>query len=546
MLTIIFVSAFLLFIIAYRYYGHFLCRKFELDDTKPTPSHTDYDGIDRVPANRAILLGHHFSSIAGAGPIVGPIIAGIAFGWLPALLWVVLGSIFIGGVHDFSSLVASIRHKARSVAEIAREYMSTFAYKLFLAFIWLTLVYILTVFIDLTSGTFVKDGGVATSSTIYILLAILFGVSVYKFKMSVLWASIIFVPLVFISIWIGQKLPITADMIPQIISTKPAQNINIFLAIYCFFASILPVWFLLQPRDYLSSYLLYSCVLGGVLGILIGGFAIHYPMAQNFWYAPQIGSLFPILFITVACGACSGFHALVGSGTSSKQLDKESDARVVAYGGMLIEGIVAVIALSTVIMLPQSDPLIKAEPVSIYSNGMSNFLSALGISPTLGKSFALLALSTFILTTLDTATRLGRYIFEEFFNLKGSLYRYVGTLATLLLPIIFVSMTLNNAKGVVVPAWKIIWPLFGATNQLMAGLTMLVISVWLIKSGKRALFLLIPMFFMVAMTIWSLFLSLREHKTSVLGIIASVLLILAVCLIVEACRILWRTYNEST
>jgi carbon starvation protein len=533
MLTTILCIAVLLFVLAYILYGRFLTRRYDINDAQPTPSHTDYDGIDRVPAHKAVLLGHHFSSIAGAGPIVGPIIAGIAFGWLPVLVWVVLGAILIGGVHDFSALVASIRHKARSIAQIAGEYMSPLAYKLLLAFIWLSLVYVLTVFTDLTAETFVEDGGVATSSILFIALAIGFGLSLYRLKIPVLWSSLIFVPLVFVAVWLGQKIPISPGIVPKIIGDNPAKTWDIVLITYCFIASTTPVWILLQPRDYLSSYLLYSSVLGGFLGILLGGFTLCYP-AFCTWSDPQLGPLFPILFITVACGACSGFHSIVASGTSSKQLDKESDARTIGYGAMLIEGVVAVISLATVAMLAKGDALTAKAPLVIYGTGMSRFLSVFGMPEKAGFAFGLLALSAFILTTLDTATRLGRYIFEEFFNLKSAIWRYLSTLATLALPSVFVLITLKDAQGKAIPAWKVIWPVFGATNQLLAGLVLLVVAVWLSKTGKKVGFIIGPMLFMNVMTLWALVLLLKQYRLTVVGVIAGVLLLLALVLIFES------------
>jgi carbon starvation protein len=527
------------FLSAYFIYGRFLAKHYDLDDNRATPSHSDYDGIDRVPAHKAVLLGHHFSSIAGAGPVVGPVIAAVAFGWAPVLLWVLLGAIFIGGVHDFSSLAASIRHKARSIAEIAREYMSPLAYRLLLAFIWLSLVYVLTVFTDLTATSFVEDGGVATSSLLFMALAVGFGVSVYRLKVPVLWSSLVFVPLVFVAVWVGQKIPISPDIVPAIIGGNPAKTWSLVLVVYCFIASTTPVWILLQPRDYLSSFLLYASVAGGFLGILAGGFKMQYP-AFNAWSEPQIGPLFPFLFITVACGACSGFHSIVASGTSSKQLNKESDAKLIGYGAMLIEGLVAVISLATVAMLAKGNPLVTKAPLVIYGTGMSRFLSIFGVPEKLGFSFGLLALSTFILTTLDTATRLGRYVFEEFFGLKGAAWRYLSTLATLALPTIFVLVTLKDPQGKPLPAWKAIWPVFGATNQLLAGLVLLVVAVWLKKSGKKSGFVLGPMLFMNVMTVCALVCLLGRYKFSAIGIIAAVLLLLALVLMVEA----WRTVKK--
>jgi len=535
MLTVVLFISIALFVLAYFVYGKFLEKHYDVDDNRPTPSHTDYDGVDRVPAHKAVLLGHHFSSIAGAGPVVGPIIAAVAFGWLAVLLWVILGAIFIGGVHDFSALIASIRHKARSIAEIAKEYMTPLSYRLFLAFIWLSLIYVLTVFTDLTAATFVEDGGVATSSILFMALAVGFGLSVYRLKIPVLWSSLVFVPLVFIAVWLGQKIPVSAAIVPRIIAGDPAKTWDIFLIIYCFIASTTPVWILLQPRDYLSSFLLYASVLGGFLGILFGGFALQYP-AFNAWSDPQLGALFPILFITVACGACSGFHATVASGTTSKQLNKESDAKMIGYGAMLIEGIVAVVSLATVAMLAKGDALLGKAPLVIYGTGMGKFLSIFGIPQKLGFSFGLLALSTFILTTLDTATRLGRYIFEEFFELKSIGWRYLSTLVTLILPTIFVLITLKDPAGNPIPAWKAIWPVFGATNQLLAGLVLLVVAIWLKKIGKKSGFVLVPMVFMNVMTVWALILLLNQYRLSAVGIIAGVLLSLALVLIVEAYR----------
>lgn len=539
MLVVILLTAVVAFLLAYNIYLRFLAKRYELDDARPTPSHTDYDGIDRVPAHKMVLLGHHFSSIAGAAPIVGPIIAALAFGWLPVILWIILGSIFIGAVIDFSALVASIRHRARSVAEIARLYTSPLAYRLLLAFIWLALVYVLTVFADLTATTFVDDGGVATSSLMFIALAIVFGLVINRMKIPLLWASLVFVPLVFVAVWAGQKIPISAHLISEIIAIEPKKTWAIILLIYCFFASTTPVWILLQPRDYLSSFLLYASVLSGFVGILMGGFTIQYPSFTS-WSVPNVGTVFPILFITVACGACSGFHSIVASGTSSKQLNKETDAKAIGYGAMLLEGIVAVIALATVAMLPKGDALTAKAPMIIYSTGIGHFLSLLGIPEKLGFAFGLLALSAFILTTLDTATRLGRYIFEELFNLQGSYSRYLSTLATIALPGIFVLINLKDSQGNLIPAWKAIWPVFGASNQLLAGLVALIIAVWLKKSGKKIGFILGPVLFMNIVTIWALLLLLRQYGWSAVGVIAAILLLLALVLIVEA----WRTVRK--
>jgi len=533
MITAIFLLACFLFVFAYLKYGKFLKKHFELDNKNHPPSHQMYDGIDYVPAPAPVLFGHHFSSIAGAGPVLGPIIAGIAFGWGPVWLWIIIGSIFIGGVHDFSSLVISIRNRGRSIAEIANTYMSKRSYHLMLAFVWLSLIYVLTVFMDLTANTFKMDAGVATSSLLFILLAVGFGVSLYRLKMPLKWATLIFVSLLFFFIWFGQKFPL--DNVPEILGDK-AKAWDIVLVVYCFIASVTPVWILLQPRDYLCSFLLYGSIIGGFLGIILGGLPLNYPVFTS-WSSPDTGPMLPMLFVTVACGAISGFHAIVASGTSSKQLKKETDALPIGYGAMLVEGLVAVIALCAVMMIGKNDPLSAKAPLAIYGAGMAKFLSVFGIPEKLGNSFGLLALSAFILTTLDTATRLARYIFQEFFGREGKKARYLATAITLLLPAIFVLIDIKDASGNIVPAWKIIWPVFGATNQLLAGLALMVVAVWLKKKGKRVWFVVIPMVFMLGMTLWALSLVIIQYKFSLIGFIGVILLFLAAMLIIEAIEI---------
>ncbi len=533
MVTIIFIVAALIFGLGYLKYGKFLARFFELDDKNLPPSSTMNDGVDYVPAPAPVLFGHHFSSIAGAGPVLGPIIAGLAFGWFPVWLWVVVGSIFIGGLHDLSSMVISIRNRGRSIAEIANIYMSRRAYRLMLLFIWLTLVYVLTVFTDLTAVAFKADGGVATSSLLFIVLALGFGVALYRLKMPLLWASGIFVSLLFFCVWLGQKMPL--NNIPVLFGDS-VKTWNIALLVYCFVASVTPVWILLQPRDYLSSFLLYGSILGGFLGILFGGYALKYPAFIG-WGSSDIGPMFPLLFVTVACGAISGFHSIVASGTSSKQIKKETHVLPISYGAMLVEGLVAVIALSTIMMISRSDPLAKGAPLAIYGAGMAKFLSIFGIPERYGGPFGILALSTFILTTLDTATRLGRYIFQEFFGMQDKNSRYIATAATLCLPAAFVLINLKDANGNIVSAWKTIWPVFGATNQLLAGLALMVVGVWLRKKGKPIWFVVLPMIFMLAMTLWALSIIILQYKLSLLGFIGAVLLFLSILLVYEAVQI---------
>lgn len=542
-MRLIFIIAVIIFVIAYINYGRYIKRKYRLDNMISTPSHIMNDGIDYVPTHRVVLLGHHFSSISGAGPIIGPIIAAIAFGWLPALLWVIIGSIFIGGVHDFSALVASIRHKGRSIADIAKDYLGLRARRLFLIFVWLALIYIIIVFVDLTSVTFIQDGGVATSSMIYIILALIFGLCLYRFRMRLITASFVFVPLVFIAILIGQACPLEASAI-TLFSLSSGKVWSIILLIYCFVASILPVWLLLQPRDYLSSYLLYACVLLGALGLIIGSWDINYAIYTSF-KSSSLGWLFPMLFITVACGAVSGFHSLIASGTSSKQIDKEEDAIFIGYGGMLLEGVVAVIAIATVIMLPEGSNLIKEQPLAIFASGMGNFFSSIKIDSKYGVHFGLLALSAFVLTTLDTATRIGRYVFQEFFNISGARARFIATLSTIAIPFIMVFINFVDEAGNPIPAWKVIWPLFGSTNQLLGALALLVIFVWLSKLNISSKFVLFPMVFMLIVTLLSLVFLIKKFGITSVGVIAILLFALAIFLIFEATRVIVVFIKES-
>ncbi len=538
MIVFPFLIGTILFIIAYKTYGSMLAKKFELSDENETPAHTMEDGVDFVPTKPIVLFGHHFSSIAGAGPIVGPILGASAFGWLPAIFWIIIGSIFIGGVHDFSSIVASIRHKARSIAEISKEYMGKTAYTIFLLFIWLTLVYVLIVFLDLTATTFAKNGSVATTSILYIVLAIFFGFSIYKSNIKLLYSTIFFVLLIFFSIYIGNILPL--NLKPLLFSSQEhliavKKNWSAILLIYVFFASTLPVWVLLQPRDYLSSFLLYSSVLVGAIGIIFGGFHITYPAYTSFYVGNK--SLFPILFVTIACGAISGFHSLVASGTTSKQLNKESDAKVIGYGAMLMEGVVALISLSTIMIITKGA---KVNPIGAYASGIGKFVSVLGIPAKFGTTFGLLVLSAFLLTTLDTATRLARYVLQELFNWQIQKTRFLATIITLILPAIFAFIDIKDNNGNILPAWKAIWPVFGASNQLLATLVLLVITVWLKKMGKNSLITFIPLIFMLAVTLTALVQLILIYKLSAVGIIAIVLFLLSIFLVAVAFPILFK------
>ncbi len=559
MLATILGIAAILFALAYRFYGKWVAARFQLSDEHMVPSEVQYDGADFVPAKAPVLFGHHFSSIAGAGPIVGPILAGLFFGWVPALLWIVAGSIFVGGVHDFGSLVASIRHKARSVAELAKDYITPLAFRLFLVFIWLALVYVIVVFMDLTAASFIdtfdasgaetaQGTGVAVASGIFILMALVLGFLTYREILPLRASTLIFVPLLLLAIAWSSTIHSDGSYIPAIFS-DPKHFWIILLLGYCVVASVTPVWILLHPRDYLSSFLLYVVVIGGALGIFFGTFtgglgATTWPAFVSkdhpvFTEVAHLGPLFPILFITIACGACSGFHSVVSSGTTSKQLRCESDAKRIGYGAMLVEGFVAVLALATIMGLTFGAESLGGNPVVLFSNGVGRFFATMGVPYTFGAMLGLLALSTFLLTTLDTCTRLGRYVIQEFFGWDNSvaMNRWKGTLLTLTAPAILAFMTYTTPQGQVIPVWRAIWPVFGATNQLLAGLALLAVTLWLKRTGRSWYFTGIPMLFMIAMTTSAIVLLVTSPATATpVRVIAWFLLILAVVVVWEALR----------
>lgn len=537
-----------LFAAGYFLYGRLLARVFELSPTTTTPACNINDGVDYVPAKAPLLLGQHFSAIAAAGPIVGPILAGVWFGWLPTLIWIVLGAIFFGAVHDFSSLIGSVRHRARSIVEMVHEQLGPRAHVLFMGFVWLSLIYVIIAFTDLTSASFVEStygGGVASSSFWYLIAAVLMGFCLYKFRMPLWLATCVFVPLVGLIIWFGHAAPVA---LPALGSIRPQVAWNMIILGYCFLASIIPMWALLQPRGYLGGFFLYIALGAGILGLLLGGDRIQYPAFVG-WTNPQGLPLVPLLFVTVACGACSGFHGIVSSGTTSKQIAREPDCRLIGYGGMLLEGLVAVIALGTVMLLAPGDPLLKESPDRIYANGLSHFVELVGVNREFARSFALLAFATFIYDTLDVATRLGRYVFQELTGWQGRWGGTVATLCTLAIPAMCVSVTVTDTAGRVVPAWKIFWTVFGTSNQLLAALTLLTITVWLKRIGKPWWLSGLPAVFMVGMTTWSLVLLARPWMMALLGgrptidwiaVIALVLLGLAAAVLVEAAKSLMR------
>lgn len=521
LLTIVLFSAACL-LVAYFTYGRLLTRLLRLRPDVPTPAVEMRDDVDYAPIEPKFLLSQHFSAIAAAGPIVGPILAGALFGWLPALIWILVGSIFIGGVHDFTALVASIRHKARSIAEVVRDNMSRRSYVLFLAFVWLALVYIIVAFTDVTASSFlgvqelengekITGGGIATSSLLYLALPIVMGFLMRYTKLTVGWATIIFLPLVGISIWIGQYIPFDISEMFGLNKAQAQQTWNVALLIYCLIASLIPMWMLLQPRGHLGGYFLYIALFAGMLGIMLGGHSTQYPAFRGFEVAGADGiaqPLFPLLFITIACGACSGFHSIIASGTTSKQLRSEPDARVIGYGAMLLEAMVAIVSLCCVMMLSETSPLIaggQPKPNFLYARGIGSFMEVLHVPAALGVSFGLMAFTTFVYDTLDVCTRLGRYILQELTGMQGAAGRWLATIATAGVPLCLLLWQPTDAGGK--PAWLIFWSLFGASNQLLAALTLLGVTVWLWRTYRARWVLAVtglPCVWMYAMSMWAL------------------------------------------
>lgn len=524
-LTLLLISAIILFI-GYVFYGGYLAKKWGVDDTRKTPAHTKYDGVDYVPAKSPVLLGHHFASIAGAGPIVGPIQAAI-FGWIPVALWVLIGSIFFGGVQDFGSLFASIRHEGKSIGEIIESNMGKKGKKLFALFAWLTLVLVVAAFANIVADNFVSTPQAASASIFFIVLAILFGIAVYRFKMPLIPASVVGVLMLFGCIYLGFLFPIALSK----------QTWIILLMIYIFIASVTPVWILLQPRDYLNSYLLYAMIIGALLGIVI----LRPEIQMDGFIGFNVGGqyLFPVLFVTVACGAISGFHSLVGSGTSSKQLYKESDAKKIGYGAMLIEGLLAIVALITVAYISNKQfgsLLGNGGPVNVFSEGIANFMASFGIPFGIGKTFTSLAISAFALTSLDTATRLGRFIFQEFFDTNGLNNKEATKANPLSNMYVSTTITVVCSGLLAVMGYEKIWPIFGSANQLLAAIALMAIAIWLANSNKSFKEFIIPIIFMFIVTIVSLCFNIKANigVNYALVIIAVLLLVLAIILIKEA------------
>lgn len=518
--VVILLVGIVILVLGYIFYGGWLAKQWGVDPKRTTPAHELEDGNDYVPAKAPVLMGHHFSSIAGAGPINGPIQAAV-FGWVPVMLWVLIGGIFFGAVHDFGALFASVRNKGQSIGEVIAESIGSRAKKLFLTFSYLTLILVVAAFASIVANTFkatytesgaldevasAANASTAMISILFIVIAIIFGMMVYRRNASLVVSTVVGVAAIVVCMVVGYNWH------PIYLS---GSTWMVIVGIYIAIASVTPVWILLQPRDYLSSFLLYGMMIIAVVGIVGAHPTLSIPAFTGFIDKAEygsgvsLGSMFPALFVTIACGAISGFHSLVGSGTTAKQLDKESDAQPIAYGGMLIECALALISLCAVgYIWSEYVPNGITTPTAVFATGISRMCATIPFlagAEDVIYAMLILAVSAFCLTSLDTATRLARYMFQEFWLEPGQTWKdatgfkrvltnpYVATLITVILGIAL-GMT-GYAK---------IWALFGAANQLLAALGLLAVAAWLGTMGKNNKMFLFPMTFMLIVTIVSL------------------------------------------
>ena len=502
------------FTLAYFVYSRFIARAIGVDPDRPTPAHTMGDGVDYVPAHPMVLYGHHFAAIAGAGPIIGPVLAA-QFGWASVALWIVLGCIFIGSMHDMVTLFLSVRHQGRSIGSVIEDVLGRPGKMIFLMFCFAALVLVMSVFTGQVADAFVSNPEVATSSLLGIFEAALFGICVYKFKWNVFAASFVFVPLLFFLVWIGVVFPCDLTALFGVTAATSKTIWVVVLFVYCFVASTLPVWLLLQPRDYLNSYLLYAMLAIGLTAVFIVCPTINIDAFSGFTVKAAKGGatmyLFPLLFVTVACGACSGFHALVASGTTSKQLDSERHIRPVGYGCMLLEGVVALLALIAVAWHSQADlvaGLSGGKPVVLFAQGLASFCGKLGLPEKTSESFMLLAVAAFLMTSVDACTRLARFVWQELWSTASAAAPASEAAAKPQSPIVRLNRNMYFATAVVIAIGVYLlvlnpsmannlWTMFASANQMLAALTLLTATLWLFKNRLNFWIAALPMCFMI-------------------------------------------------
>ena len=568
---LIILAAIVLLLIGYICYGGWLAKQWGIDPKRKTPAFEKEDGVDYVPAKPAVLMGHHFSSIAGAGPINGPIQAAV-FGWVPVFLWCVIGGIFFGGLQDFGSLFASIRHDGKTVGEIIKDSMGSKSKKLFIIFALLVLILVIASFVNVVASTFLTAADAAKTfgfvsnptgnqttaiiSLLFIVLAVVYGILTNRCGMKTLPATIIGV--------VGIVLIVIFGLNFGFAMTRNAWIV--FIGCYIAVASLIPVWIMLQPRDYLSSFLLYAMIILAIAGIIFSAFTgsarnVTFTLPAFTGWNQKIGPLFPTLFITIACGACSGFHSLIATGTSSKQLDTEAHAKAIGYGSMLIEsalGVISLIAVGVVSsqFLSQNDAgqwVFAGSPPNAFGTGIATMFSAPGSTVfNTVKALLTLAVSVFALTSLDTATRLSRFMFSELFLKEGEESWKDASGARKVLANPFFGTCLMVVIGCILGGLSLsqIWGLFGAANQLLAGIALMAVAAWLGNVGKNNKMFFIPMVFMLAATLSSLIITIiAKIKAMAAGAagafawgnwfqicFASAMTILAVILVIEGAK----------
>jgi carbon starvation protein len=539
------------FFLGYRYYSVYLAgpRVYALDPAFVTPSHQFRDGIDFVPTNKHVLFGHHFTSVAGAAPIVGPAIA-VFWGWLPALAWVVLGTIFASGAHDFGSIVVSVRNRARNIGTLTSSVINRRSRTLFLLIIFFLLTLVNAVFAIVIANLFIAFPGAVIPIFFEIPLAIAIGQYIYRKQTPALVPSIVGVVLLYLSIPVGAAIPISIAGLAEGIGIGERTLWIIIMFTYAGIASRIPVWVLLQPRDYINSHQLFIALFVIFGGVLIGFDRIVAP-AVNTGLPEGTPSWFPFLFVTIACGAISGFHSLVASGTTSKQLDKETDARYVGYMGSMGEGSLAVGAILAttagiaIVGLNWEEryidfPTAAGGAVGNFVEGVAGFAGNLGVPHALGVVFAAVVVVSFAATTMDTGVRLQRYIIQEIGEIiRVRQLRENLVLTTILAAVVPLGLALTPGEF----AFGRLWTLFGTTNQLTAGLALSVIAVWVLRNNRNPIAQIVPLVFLLGMTTWALLLNTRNFFRDddwLLGPLNVFIFALAVWLIVEAILALSR------
>jgi carbon starvation protein len=557
---VVLVVVFAVFFLGWRYYSVYLAdRVYALNDANPTPAHTMEDGIDYIPTNKHVLFGHHFTSVAGAAPIVGPAIA-VFWGWVPALIWVVLGTVFAAGVHDFGAIVVSVRNRAQNIGSLTKSVLNARSRTLFLIIIFFLLTLVNAVFAVVIGNLFVGNPGAVIPIVVEIPLAIAIGQYIYRTKTSALVPSIVGVVILYALILVGAAYPIELDNIAAALGMGPRTLWIILLFLYAFVASRIPVWVLLQPRDYINSHQLFIALAVIFLGLLVGLDRIVAP-ALNTALPEGTPSFFPFLFVTIACGAISGFHSLVASGTTSKQLAKETDARYVGYMGALGEGSlalgailattagIAAVGLDWETQYPDFGTA-SGGAVGNFVQGIAGFASHLGVPVDLGTIFAAVVVISFAATTMDTGVRLQRYIIQELGEMVPAGGSGIGasfqkatrnlTIVTAMAVIVPLALALAPAGGDAQEqgfAFGRLWTLFGTTNQLTAGLALSVIAVYVTKTGRNAMAQIVPLVFLLIMTTWALILNLIDFVREgdwLLAPLDAIILVLAGWLIFEA------------